>query len=151
MGYPPQGMGAVLTAEMVWTYADRRLTNLDDTRAAKIDKIITLEEASVGTHTPSALNTEEDVIELTGLATLEGHIDLSNMQAGDRIVIREYIKLKSGGSYALYADGEYVDAQAEPAVHFVKLPAKYGVKITLEQTAGTIRDFDYNFFKEVTA
>lgn len=111
--------------------------------------ILTLQEHAVGTLT--ADGTEQDVVELTILGSLEGWIDLANMQAGDTITIREYAKLKSGGTYRLYDSATYSNVQSKPALHVVKLPAKYGIKVTLQQTAGTNRDYDYNFFKEVLA
>jgi hypothetical protein len=127
------------------------LTNLPDARAARIDKIVTLELYSVGTLT--ADGTEQKVAELeeTELGTLEGHIDLANMQSGDGVTIREYIRMKAGGDYRLYDSADYSGAQTKPALHVVKLPSKYGVKVTLEQTAGTYRTFDYNFFREALA
>lgn len=109
--------------------------------------IVALQEHAVGTLV--ADGSEQGVTELVGLATLEGWIDLSNMQAGDAVVIKEYVKLKSGGTYILYDSAEYSGVQAKPALHVVKLPAKYGVKVTLQQTAGTNREYDYNFFKVV--
>jgi len=136
-------------AQKVWTYTTRKLTNLDDARAAKIDDIFTFEELTVGTLT--ADGTEQTVVEVSTLGTLEGYIDLSNMQAGDSVTIREYVKLKSDGAYRLYESATYTDAQSKPALHIVKLPTKYGIKVTLEQTAGTYRDYDYNFFRRVLA
>ena len=108
-----------------------------------------LKEHSVGTLT--ATGGEDDVVELIELATLEGYIDLSNMQAGDGVTISEYVKLKTGGSYVLYDSASYSGVQAKPGLHVVKLPGKYGLNVTLEQTAGVNRDYDYNFFKEVLA
>jgi len=128
---------------------DRWDTRLTEGRAARIDKIVTLEEVSVGTLTADGL--EQTVAELTVLGTLEGYIDLANMQAGDTVIIREYVRLKSGGTYRLYASSTYSDAQSEPALHVVKLPTKYGVRVTLQQTAGVNRTYDYNFFREVIA
>lgn len=112
-----------------------------------LTKVFGLEEHAVGTVTADGL--EQDVVELTELCTLEGWIDLSNMEAGDTVVIKEYVKLKSGGTYTLYDSASYSGVQAKPALHVIKIPAKYGVKVTLQQTAGTNRDYDYNFFKEV--
>jgi len=137
-GYPPQGTVAI-TAEMVWTYPTRELTQ----------PLLGFEEHAVGTLT--ADGTEQDVVELTELGTLEGWIDLSNMQAGDSVTIREYVRLKSGGTYRLYDSATYTGAQTKPALHVVKLPTRYGLKVTLEQTAGVNRDYDYNFFRRVLA
>lgn len=111
--------------------------------------MLTLEEHAVGTLT--ADGSEQDVTELVALGTLEGHIDLSNMASGDTITIKEYLTLKTGGTGILYDTADYADAQSKPALHVVKLPAKYGVKVTLQQTGGTNRAYDYNFFKEVLA
>jgi len=108
-----------------------------------------LEEFAIGTLT--ANGTEQTVAESTALCTIEGHIDLSNMQVGDSITIREYIKHKSGGTYRLYDSAEYSDVQTKPCLHVSKLPSKYGAKITLQQTSGTYRAFDYDFFREVLA
>ena len=113
-----------------------------------------MKEHSVGTLT--ADGTEQDVAELTVLGTVEGYIDLSNMEAADGVTISEYVKLKTGGSYVLYDSASYSGVQAKPGLHVVKLPGKYGLKVTLEQTAPTPvpdppRTFDYNFFKEVLA
>ena len=104
-----------------------------------------LTEHASGTLT--ADGTEQDVTELTIQATLEGLIDLANMEVGDGVTIREYIKLKSGGTYRLYESATYSDAQTKPGVHVVKLPGRHGVKITLEQTAGVNRTYDYEFFR----
>ena len=137
-------------ASKVWAHLpNRRLTNLNDIRAARIDKIVTLQEEVVGTLT--ADGSEQTVVERTAIGTLEGHIDLFNMQAGDTVVIKEYIMLKTGGTYRLYDSATYSNAQAKPNIHVVKLPAKYGVKVTLQQTAGVNRTYDYNFFREVLA
>lgn len=116
---------------------------------ARVNIIVALEEHGVGTLT--ADGTEQTVAELTVLGTLEGHIDLSDMQPGDTITIREYIRMRKGGGWILYDSADYTGAQAEPALHVVKLPAKYGIRVTLQQTAGVNRDYNYNFFREVLA
>jgi len=80
-----------------------------------------------------------------------GWISLNNMDTGDKTVIRTYVKIKSGGVYIKHADELFEDAQARPAAFFVDRVILYGYKITLEQQAGTYRDYDYLFFKEVSA
>jgi len=127
----------------------RGVARISAVRAAKIDGIFTFEELGFGTLT--ADGTEQTVVEVTTLGTLEGYIDLANMQAGDSVTIRLYVKLKSGGTYRLYDSATYTDAQSKPALHVVKLPTRYGIRVTLEQTAGVNRDYDYNFFRRVLA
>ena len=104
-----------------------------------------LEEAAKGTLT--ADGTEQTLLESSSMGTFEGWIDLSNMASGDVAVIKVYAKLKSGGSYRQYDSASYSGAQTNPATHTARLSTKYGIKITLQQTAGTNRTYDYNFLK----
>ena len=106
---------------------------------------IPIEEFSVGTLT--ADGTEQTVFELTSLAELEGWIDLANMESGDVVIIKVYVKTRSGGTYRLYDSASYSGIQSSPGLHITKLPAKYGLKGTVQQTTGTNRTYDFNFFK----
>jgi len=135
------------TAKKVWEYATRVLTNLPDARATRIDKIMTLEEHSVGTLT--ADGTEQTLVEFADLGRIVGYVDLENMEAIDTIVIRQYIKLKYGGAYKKYAEETYSGAQVVPTIYITPKESDYGVKVTLQQTAGTFKSVDYNFLKEV--
>lgn len=92
--------------------------------------------------------TEQTLAELLTTGYLSGNVDLSNLQAGDTVRIREYVRIKSGGDYKLYDYADYSGVQSRPAMYVARLPSKYGVKITLQQTAGTYRSYDYHFFKE---
>lgn len=144
---PPKELPEV-SIEDIWAYATRTMTDPDSYKA-DVSTIKTFEEHGIGTLT--ADGNEQDVAEATVLGTLEGWIDLANMEVGDTVVIKEYAKLKTGGTYRLYDSATYTNVQAKPALHIVKLPAKYGVKVTLQQTGGVNRNYDYNFFKEVVS
>lgn len=157
----------------IWGVATRELTGITGTprtnllgedadfeagtgaRKARIDRLDIIEAFDTpieGTHTPSALNTEEDVIldEPVGdpLRYLEGFIDLTNMAAGDTVVLREYLSLVTPVSYVQYAEETYSDAQALPALYVRTKPGRYGIRVSLEQTAGTIKDFPFQFFRK---
>ena len=106
---------------------------------------VLLQEFKVDTLT--ADGTEQTVIESTSIGEIEGWIDLANMASGDTVIIKVYAKMKSGGTYRRYDSTTYSDAQTNPAIHLIKLSAEYGFKVTLQQTAGSYRTFDYNFFK----
>jgi hypothetical protein len=106
---------------------------------------VLLQEFKVATLT--ADGTEQTVIESSVIGEIEGWIDLANMASGDTVTIKVYVKMKSGGTYRLYDSTTYSGAQTNPAIHVVKLSAKYGFKVTFQQTAGLYRTFDYNFFK----
>jgi len=119
-------------------------------RAAKMDKIQDFLEEALGTLT--ATGAEDTIKEiLTTINKLHCFIDLTNMQAGDTIIIRQYMKIKAAGSYILYAEETFSDAQTLPMLYVVTKPARYGIKITLEQTVGTYRDFDWETFQEKAA
>lgn len=96
----------------------------------------------------TADGSEQTIIEAMGLGLLEGYIDLSNMQAGDTVLIKQYVKIVEGGDYKLYANGSYSGVQSQPMLHFEDRMLDLGMKITLQQTAGTFRAFPYEFYKE---
>ncbi len=119
-------------------------------RAAKIDKVQDLLEEAVGTL--SATGAEDTIKEITATVNkLHCFVDLTAMQAGDTIVVRQYMKIKAAGTFIKYADETYSDVQALPMLYVVTKPAKDGIRITLEQTAGTNRDYDWQTFQEKAA
>lgn len=119
-------------------------------RAAKIDKVQDFLEEATGTLT--ATGSEDTIKEITDtLAKLHCFIDLSLMQSGDSITVRQYMTIKAAGSPVLYAEEVYSDAQSLPMLYIITKPARHGVKITLEQTTGTNRDYDWETFAEQAA
>lgn len=100
-------------------------------------------------NTLTADGTEQTVIEVEGLINLEGYIDLNQMQNGDTVTLRRYIKITSNGDYKLHGEETYVGVQAQPLIRFPPLASYYGIKITLQQTSGTFKTFQYQFFKEL--
>jgi len=92
--------------------------------------------------------TEEIIFEYsrTEPFTLSGYINLRNMEEGDTMVLREYVKLAVDEEYVLYAEQTYVGKQEQPLVRIRKLPAMRGVKITLRQTSGTPKYVPWEFY-----
>ena len=82
---------------------------------------------------------------------LEGYIDLTNLAVGDTIVARLYTKLKSTGAFVKYAEHTFSNVQSTPSLNVVTRIGKYGIKVTLQQTLGTFRNYDYIFFKKPRA
>ena len=74
------------------------------------------------------------------------NIDLSNMAAGDTVTVKTYIKFKSGGSYVEMDAEVYSNAQTIPGIVATGFPNRYGYKITLQQSAPTYRNFDWERF-----
>jgi len=155
------------TVADIWAYTTRTLTGFTGqpridllgedasfeagtgARKSVLDRILAPTAPIEGTLT--ADGTEQTVVEATGTLefNLDGYIDLSNLASGDTVVIREYMMIKSGGGYVKYAEESYSGVQSIPLLHIVTKPARYGLKITLQQTAGTYRSFDYQFFKRI--
>ena len=73
-------------------------------------------------------------------------VDLSNMEAGDITTIKAYLKVKSGGSYILMDTQTYSAVQSVQGIITLGTPNRYGFKITLQQSAGTNRDYDWERF-----
>lgn len=124
------------TAAQIWAATPRSLTNMGF-----------VQEFAQGTLT--ATGAEDTVFEIIALAGGEGWVDLSNMQLGDTVVIRGYGKINPAGSYVLLASTTYSGVQTNPAIYALPLIALNGVKLTLQQTAGTNRTYDYDAFEEV--
>ena len=106
-----------------------------------------------GTVTPSALNTETTVVEIGAQSDdymVEGFIDLSALASGDEVEIREYIAV-DGANYKLFIFVTYSGPVPEPVIRFHTKTLLYNMKykVTITQTAGTLRSFPYGFVLEV--
>jgi hypothetical protein len=106
-----------------------------------------------GTVTPSALNTETTVLEIGAQSDdyiVEGYIDVSQLQTGDALEIREYIAV-DGTNYQLFLRTTLSGPVSEPVIRFhaktFVFLMKY--KVAIVQTSGTIRSFPYGFVLEV--
>jgi hypothetical protein len=82
---------------------------------------------------------------------LDGYVDLTPMASGDTIVIRQYMKVKAAGAYAKYAEETFTGAQTIPLLHLTTKTAKTSIKVTAEQTAGTNRTLDVQFYRRLQA
>ena len=161
------------TAADVWAYSSRTLTALTGqpridimgedasfeagtgTRKMLIDRLANMEAFDTPIEgTVNMDGTEKNIVldEVSGNPSrfLEGFIDLSPMQNGDTIVIRQYIKIASAGSYVKYAEETYTDAQTLPLLYVTSKSGRYGIKITAQQTTGTNRTLTYQFFRRRT-
>jgi hypothetical protein len=80
---------------------------------------------------------------------MDAYLDLTNMASGDTIVLKQYMKIKSGGNYILFGTETYNGVQTAPLACLDLRSAKYGFKITLQQTSGTNRSVDWQTMKQV--
>jgi hypothetical protein len=100
-----------------------------------------------GSVTPSALNTETDIINLadqTDDFILEGQISLQNLASGDTVVLRIYVAV-DGTNQIKIDEMTFSDAQTIPTVRVPAITLAYNAKprITVTQTAGTLRSYPY--------
>ena len=119
-----------------------------------VNSILTLSETG-GTHTATGA---EDIlyIENSPLGVMKPrhmYVNLDNMQAGDTTIIREYYRIKSGGNLELLDYNSYANADGglpnNRVLILVELSdTRFGFKVTLEQTAGVMRDYDWELTEE---
>lgn len=122
-----------------------RSLGIDISSTTEIINRITMPIIAEGTLV--ADGSEQTVLEYTETATIHGYIDLSKMEAGDTVEIKVYVRIKEGGEYQLHASETYSGAQSLPALYIVPKLSGHGFKVTLKQTAGTYKSFDYMFSK----
>ncbi len=91
---------------------------------------------------------EQVLAEYVGMGKLYGTVDLHEMQVGDRVVLRQYIKLLPNSDYQKYAEESYLGIQENPVVYFLEKATDIATKITLQQTEGIFRSSEHNFMVE---
>jgi len=108
----------------------------------------------LGYHTVEADGTvtmtgaEDTVFEVTSERMVEAYVDLTSMKAGDSIIVRQHMRIAPGGPYVKYGEVPFDDVQPFPLLWIVPKPGAYGVKLTIQQTAGANRTFPYAGFTE---
>ena len=95
----------------------------------------------------ATLTTEHTLYNPTTSKFFSGYVDLTNMTSGDTTEIRVYAIAKTAGSYILYYMASYSGAQTTPLVYIPPMPSDIGWKLTLKQTVGTGRSYDWKIFE----
>lgn len=85
------------------------------------------------------------------IGILDGFVDLTTMEAGDTIVFRQFMQVKGAGDYVIYNEETVSDVQTVPLLHIVTKTAKDKIKVSAEQTAGTVRTLDVQFYRRLQA
>lgn len=106
-----------------------------------------------GSVTPSDLGVETDIINLADQSDdyiIEGQISLQNMASGDSVEIKTYIAV-DGTNQVVSDTLTFTDAQNIPVVRIVAHTLLYNAKfrVTINQTAGTLRAYPYSFLLQV--
>jgi hypothetical protein len=162
------------TAADVWAVATRTLTSLagqpridiwgEDAsfeagtglRKTRIDRLANMDAFDTPIEgTLTADGTEQNLVldEIPGNPPrfLDGYVDLSAMAEGDTVVIRQYVSLVTPVSYKKYAEETFSGPQALPLLYITTKTGRYGIKVTLQQTAGTFKTFPFQFFRRRVA
>lgn len=98
--------------------------------------------------TLNADGSEQSIVKINSLMKLSGYIDLSEMETGDEVVIKQYMRIKSGGAYKKYAQENYSGVQEKPLIYITTKVLGHGGQVTLQQTLGTNKSFEYEFISE---
>jgi len=76
------------------------------------------------------------------------HIDLSTMAGVDSITITIQKQLSASGGYVNHDQMVYTGPQpsSHPSIYIPSIPDVYGVRITMQQTAGVLRTINCEFY-----
>jgi len=84
---------------------------------------------------------------------VECYVDLSELAAGESLVVTEAMSIVSPVSYVNYAEETYSGVQTLPMLFVVTKPARYGLRIQLRMDAAPAADrsFPYQWFRKRVA
>lgn len=76
-------------------------------------------------------------------------IDFTNHTATETIILRTYYRIKTGGNYIQQDAITYVGVVSPELINIRLEPNRFGIKTTIEKTAGTNRDYDWEAAYEI--
>jgi hypothetical protein len=98
--------------------------------------------------TTPADGTEQTLWDVTTDKTFTGLVDLQLMQSGDTVVLKQYTKVRTTSTLALEWLDTYTGAQtSKTIIKFHPFPSNVELKVTLTQTAGVNRDYDWKLYE----
>lgn len=103
---------------------------------------MTMTVESTGTQT-ATISTEHTLATPTTAKTRVLTVDLSNLVAGDQVELRIKKKVLTGGTALLAAYATFTGPVNTVVADSVPVICPYGATLTLKQTAGTGRNFDW--------
>ena len=96
----------------------------------------------------NADGTEQTVWDVTTSKYFTGQLDLSNMQSGDTLIVKRYSQVRSASSLVLEWSETYTNAQTgKNVIYFPPWASDVEYKVTLQQTAGTNRAYDFKLWE----
>ena len=105
---------------------------------------------SLGTNTMMLDGSIQVLHEQPGGATsqMTGYIDLSNLVAIDVIIVKFLVRLTPTGTFGACYVETYSGIQPLPIIHIAKRPENHGIRVTIQQIAGSPKNITYEFFEE---
>lgn len=91
---------------------------------------------------------EKTLVECKGTKQYCGFLDITAMTKSDSIVLRAYVRIRKKGSYILFIESTYSKGQREGAIRFHVPMSPLGTRITIQQTKGSPKTFDFIMFNE---
>ena len=76
-------------------------------------------------------------------------IDFTNQTATETVIIREWYRIKSGGGYIEKDNVTFAGVQSPLLKNVILEDNRFGVKVTIEKTGGTNRDYVWEVFYEI--
>jgi hypothetical protein len=98
--------------------------------------------ANSGTQSAS-ISTEHTLATVTAQGNYLLVVDTANLALGDELVLRIKMKVLIGGTLRLAFQATYKNVVGEPFIQSIPSSVVFEAVYTLEQTAGTGRDFDW--------
>jgi len=134
----------ILMAQLIY-WLQQNLQNLMAQHASMVQE---LKLKPIGSGTFTASDKEDVVIEYGEKEPfrVQGWIDLRNMADGDTVIMRQYFQLEKEDALSLFAQRTYKNAQSQPLIHITPREIVRKVKVTIQQTSGTFKQFPYEFY-----
>ena len=76
-------------------------------------------------------------------------VDLTNHTATETVVLRTYYRITAGGGWLQDDSATYIGVPTVLLINVELLPTRFGIRVTLEKTAGTNRAYLWEAFYEV--
>jgi hypothetical protein len=131
---------------MQWLQQNLSSLHTRATRIEELQKDLKLKPLKSGVLT--ATGGEDVVLEYTDSEPfkIQGWINLKNMAAGDVVVVTQSFTLQSDTEPSIFARRTYKDVQSQPLIHITPREILKSVKITLQQTGGTLKQYPFEFY-----
>ncbi len=145
---------AVILAVVQDTNADLDLVATDVTDIMTVtDGLPTLTNA-VGIATTTVINTEYNLYVLAAplgvYRPILVTVNFLNQAAGETVILRTYRRDTDGGVWSLVDETLPIVGVQDPVLLKIVLdPNRYGMRTTIERTAGAIRDYPWSAFYEI--